>query len=80
MTARQTIAALWASDESGRYPPQFVGAVSEGLRDAWWEESERLRELAEAWFCDFVGAGDDDGPWRFDVAYHHLEAPAPVAR
>jgi hypothetical protein len=61
--SRQTcklVVCLWARCE--RYPePQFVGAVAESLRDAWFEESERLREAAEAWFEDF----DDAHGWEF---------------
>jgi hypothetical protein len=67
------IAALWGFDESGRYPPQFVAGVAESLRDSWFEESERLRGLAEEWFASF--GEPDDGPWRFEVFHHQLEAP-----
>lgn len=67
------IAALWAYDKTDRYPPQFVGAVSESLWDAWREESERIRELAEAWFLDFADGERED--WTFEVICHALPKP-----
>jgi hypothetical protein len=66
----RTIIALWAT--SDRYPPQFVGAVSEGLREAWHEESERIRELAEKWFAEF---DEDGGPWTFHSIVHLIDVP-----
>jgi len=64
------IAALWAFDKSGRYPPQFVGAVSDGLWDAWPEEAERIREEAVSWFLDF---GDDEvDRWEFETVFQSL--------
>lgn len=74
MSELRTIAALWGFDRTDRYPPQFVGAIAESLRDSWWEEGERLRKLAEQWFSDF----DDEVPdrWTFEVCYTSVDVPA----
>lgn len=68
------IVCLWATHKADQYPPQFVGAVSEGLRDAFFEESERLRELAETWFGEF--GVEPPEAWDFHVAYGSLPVPA----
>jgi hypothetical protein len=70
------IAALWAFDKAGRYPPQFVGAVAESLRDAWFEESERIRAEAERWFSEFDDEPEVKDRWVFEVFYSALTVPA----
>ena len=79
MADEKTIAALWCFDKAERYPPQFVGAVSEGLRDAWYEESERIRELAEQWFSEFDDDPEMPDRWRFEVVYQRVPVPADTA-
>jgi hypothetical protein len=69
------IAALWAYDRTGRYPPQFVGAVAESLRDAFGEESERLRVLAEEWFADFAGEPEGRLRWWYEIVVQELVVP-----
>lgn len=67
------VASLWAIHDEGRFPPQFVGAVASSLRELWFSESERIREMAERWFTEW---GDDDGPWTFEVSHHDISVPA----
>jgi hypothetical protein len=38
--------------------------------DAWREEADRLRSLAEQWFRDF---DDLSGPWEFWTTYERIE-------
>jgi len=76
MSDEKTIASLWAFDKVGRYPPQFVVAVAESLRDSWFEESERLRALAEQWFSEFDDEPEVKDRWVFEVFYQALPMPA----
>jgi hypothetical protein len=77
MAEHKQIAALWGFDKAGRYPPQFVGAVAESLRDSWFEESERIRQLAERWFSEFDDEPEVEDRWRFEVVYHEIPVPEP---
>jgi hypothetical protein len=69
------IVALWGFDKIGRFQPQFIGAVAEGLRDAFYEESERLRRLAEEWFAGLDDDPSENDRWRFEVRAHNVAVP-----
>jgi hypothetical protein len=72
---KKSVAALWAFDRTDRYPPQFVGAISESLVDHWSEETERILNLARRWFSDFDDEPEVEDRWTFAIHYHEVEIP-----